>query len=334
MKLARMPYEPGALVDFYEEGLGALGAVCARTWHDRLTVLAEGAGARLWRPDGELHEVELHFAAAGGSEARDAAREVFPGCPLTFALAEALRPPLAVERAVLAADAAAARAPDAAVAERLWRSQFPDTKRWRRQAPFVRDHHFSLVALARGEIQAIDQQWTMHRIALALPDGRIDDGLAREMGFARIETESAGPAAWPGVEVERWTALLGEAIEQELAAELAAARARQEARLRRELGRVDDYFDNYERELTERARRGGKVKLAERLAAAKADHARHRADQAARHEIALVPHIDAVLLVAEPAWRAALHIEKAHHAPTQVAARFVPRARRWEVVAE
>lgn len=43
----------------------------------------------------------------------------------------------------------------------------------------------------------------------------------------------------------------------------------------------------------------------DRLAVAKAEHARHRADQVARHEIAIVPYVDGLLLVAEPAWRMA-----------------------------
>jgi len=87
MKLNRLAYEPSALVDFYEEGLSALGALCERTWHDRLEIVAEGQAARLWNPEGALHEIELAFASSDAAAARDAAREVFPGCPLTFRLA-------------------------------------------------------------------------------------------------------------------------------------------------------------------------------------------------------------------------------------------------------
>lgn len=333
MKLARMPYEPGAVLDFYEETLTALGALCSRTWHDRIEVVAEGRAATLWNADGALHSVELQFAAADAGGARDAAREVFPGCPLTFRLAEALRPaPLALERVALAADGPAARAPDPAVAEKLWRNQFPDTVRWRQTAPFTADHHFSLVALARCEIQAIDQQWTLHRVALALPQGRLDEGLAREIGFARVDPEPAAAVAWPAPEPAAWSTLLGRAIGQELTDDLAGIRARQENRLHRELERVDGYFERYERELAERASRSGsaKLKIADRLAAAKAEHARHRADQVARHEMAVIPHLDALLLVAEPAWRAALQVDRAHQSSAAVTARFVPRARRWE----
>ena len=149
MRLDRLSYEPAALVDFYEAGLGALGALCERTWHDRLEVVGEGQSAKLWNPDGALHEIELAFAPADAASARDAAREVFPGCPLTFRLAEALRPvPLALENIILAAEGRVGP-PDPAVAEKLWRAQFPDTNRWRLTDPFKPDHHFALVALAR-----------------------------------------------------------------------------------------------------------------------------------------------------------------------------------------
>ncbi len=328
-----MSYEPGALVEFYEQGLTALGALCSRTWHDRLEVVAEGVPAQLWNPEGALHSVELQFAPTGASGAREAVREVFPGCPLTFRLAEALRPaPLALERVVLVADGPVARPPDALVVERLWRTQFPDTTRWRQAAPLTRDFHFSLVALVRCEIQAIDQHWSLHRVAFALPGGEADEGLAREIGFARPDNSGRGPDAWPAVDPAGWSAMLSRGMEQEVAGELADVRGRQENRLRRELDRVDDYFDNYERELAERVHRSSaKLKLAERLAAARAEHVRHRADQVARHEIVIVPHVDTLLMVAEPAWHATLHVDRAHRAPTDVKARFVPRARRWEI---
>lgn len=135
--------------------------------------MAEGTAARLWNGGGALHSVELQFASSQASGARDAAGEVFPGCPLTFRLAESLSPaPLALERVVLAAEGLGARAPAAAVAERLWRNQFSDTVRWRQAAPLLADFHFSLVALVRCEIQTIDQYWSLRRVALALPDGR------------------------------------------------------------------------------------------------------------------------------------------------------------------
>jgi len=330
MKLDRLTYDPGTLVNFYEEGLTALGTLCERTWHDRLVVVAEGEAAKLWNPDGALHEIELAFAPADATTARDAVREVFPGCPLTFRLAETLRPsPLPLERIALAGEPRI-HAPDPAVAEKLWRVQFPDTTQWRLTQPFKGDFHFSLVGLARCEIQAIDQHWSLHRVAVSLPNGEPDDSLAREFSFAQADPEmSAAASAWPTPEPTRWQTFLRNALESDLAVELAAVRARQENYLRRELDRIDEYFASYEHELTGRAaRQSAKVKTADRLAAAKAEHARRRADQVARHEIRVHPHLDALLLVAEPAWRGSLQVERAHVAQT-VEALFVPRARKW-----
>jgi len=110
-------------------------------------------------------------------------------------------------------------------------------------------------------------------------------------------------------------------------------RTRQEAALTRELDRIDTYFEGYASELTARASRGiaesAKTKLSERLIAAKAQQNRHRADQAARHEIRIIPQVDALILVAEPAWRAQLEIVRGRAAQL-VVANFTPRARRWE----
>src|SRR5437868_12503114 len=102
MKIPRINYDPGSALAFYEEAFGALGALCERTWHDRLEVIAEGRAARLWNEAGALHSQELLFAPADAQAARDAAQEVFPGCPLTFRMMELLRPsPLTLEKVVL-----------------------------------------------------------------------------------------------------------------------------------------------------------------------------------------------------------------------------------------
>lgn len=334
MKLSRLSYDPSALVDFYQEGFGSLGAICERTWHDRLQILAEGEPAKLWNADGLLHETELAFVAAEATAARDASREVFPGCPLTFRLAEALRPrPLPLERVALAGESQA-RPPDAAVAEKRWRAQFPHTQRWRLLTAFKAAAHFSLVGLSRCEIQAIDQHWSLHRLALALPSGEPDDALAQEISFAQADPEFAAGVHWPPPEPARWEAFLRAALESGLASDLAAIRARQELYLRRELDRVDEYFEHYEQELAGRAARtaseSAKLKTADRLAAAKAEHARRRADQVARHEIRIQAHLEALLLVAEPAWPASVQLESAHQLQT-MEARFVPRARMWFV---
>jgi hypothetical protein len=332
MKLQRASHEPGELLEFYEQGLGALGALCERTWHDRLEVIADGHAAALWNPQGALHEVELHFAPAEATVARDAAREVFPGCPLTFRLAEALRvSPLPLERFVL--PDVAARPPEAAVAEKLWRAQFADTTRWQLTAPFQPDFHFSLVALARCELQAIDQHWSLHRVAISLPGGEADEQLAQEIDFYQTGGEATSEIIWPAPDPAAWQALLQSAFEHELANELLPIRARQEHSLRREVERIDDYFENYAHELSARAGRTvnvqAKMKSADRLAAAKAEHARRRADQVARHEIRIHPHLEALMLVAERAWRAKLGVQRSHCART-LEALFVPRSRKWE----
>jgi len=90
MKLTRLSASPGPVLEFVEESLDRLGAVCERTWHDRLEVVAEGAPATLWREDGRLHEEELHFPDVDTAGARDAARQVFVGGPLLFRLVELL----------------------------------------------------------------------------------------------------------------------------------------------------------------------------------------------------------------------------------------------------
>jgi hypothetical protein len=336
VKLGRLTCDPALLLDFYEAGLAALGAVCARPWHDRLELLAEGRAARLWNPTGELHEGDLRFVAPDAGGPRDAAREVFPGCPLTFKLAEALKAsPLPLERVVLAAgDRGAGSAPAHDVAERLWRAQFPDTARWCLATPFARDHHFSVVALARCEIQAIDQQWALCRVAVDLSNGTSDGSLADAFGAAAADPAPVAGIDWPVPAPAAWSAWLCDALARDLAPDLAAIRERQQNRLRHEWERIDNYFESYTRELTGRSRRGtAMAKLTERLAAAPAEQARHRADQAARHEIAVHPHLDALVVVAEPVWRARLEVVRDRRVQ-QVTARFIPRARRWSVLRE
>jgi hypothetical protein len=336
MKFERLIHASGTVADFYDEALTSLGALCERTWHDRLEVVAEGDSARLWNDEGALHEVELWFPPPDDTAPREAAREVFPGCPLTFRLAEALRPtPLALERVVLASHAGA-RPPAADVAEKLWRAQFPETNRWQLASPFVAERHFSLLALLRCEIQAIDQHWSLRRVAVSLPDGARDDSLAHSLDLAPIACDT-GDISWPSPEPARWREFLRAALEQDLAADVATIRDRQSQHLRRELDRVDDYFEHYELELAGRAARSGnentKLKTAGRLAAAKAEHARRRADQVARHEIRAHAHLDALLLISESAWRAELKVETAHR-PRSLSALFIPRARRWIVAEE
>jgi len=197
MRLTKLSYDTTALVEFYREGLESLGALCERTWFDRLQVVAEGRAAKVWESAGELLEVEVRFPPPDQTGARDAAKEVFPGCPLTFRLADALcPPPLVFHRAVLQMPEPP-KAPPGDVAEKLWRAQYPDTFRWQLETPFQPNWHFSLLALARCEIQAIDQHWSLHRLVLSLPDGQPDEALSGELGFCSVALDPAQPVSWP-----------------------------------------------------------------------------------------------------------------------------------------
>jgi hypothetical protein len=332
MKLERLPYSSGAAADFFEETLGSLGALCERTWHDRLQVIAEGNAARLWNAEGQLVEKELFFPDPDETAPRQADHEVFPGCPLTFRLFESLAAGgLALQRAVVPpSDKLRAPAPD--VAERLWRLQFPTTSRWRPETNFAANWHCSLVAVVRCEIQAIEQHWSLHRLAVSLPDGEPDTDLAQNLHLLALGTNGPDRNEWPAPAPEAWPAHLQQALEQDLEADLAQIRQRQEHYLRRELDRVDDYFANYIKELTERVARSRsaetKTKLADRRRAAHAEHDRRRQDQVRRHEIRIIPHVDALLLLAEPAWNITLLVSE-HGEPRRQSAVWLPRTRRW-----
>jgi hypothetical protein len=230
----------------------------------------------------------------------------------------------------LAADTS--RPPAADVAEILWHTQFPHGTRWRMATPFRAACAFSLLALVRCEIQAIDQHWSLHRVAMSLPDGERDH-LASAFTFARAEANTPSDLVWPSVPPDIFHRFISDAIELEMTEELAGIRARQENYLRRELDRIDDYFQSYEAELSSRASRAGantKVKTADRLAAAQAEHARRREDQVKRHEIRIIPHLDAVLLLAENAWQTQVNFHE-HNQPRTMQALFNPRSRRWRL---
>ena len=334
MQLTRLPYRPAALMDFVEEALTRQGAVCERSWHDRLHVLAEGAAARLWHPDGALIEKEIHFTDPEQAAPRQADHEVFPGCPLLFRLCEELNPrPLVLQRAVVA-PSDQNQTPGHDLAERSWRHQFPATTRWQLASGFAPDWAFSLVALVRGEIQAIDQHWSLHRLTLSLPGGEPDEALSQNLEFLALDSTGAAAVPWSETNMDGWRGLLLEACERELAATLAKVRERQENYLRRELARVDEYFLNYERELREHLGRtrseDSRGRLQDRIKAAAAEHVRRRNDQVQRHEIRVMLHLDQLVLLAEPAWRAGV-ATNLHGPLAPVAARFIPRTRAWQI---
>lgn len=334
MNLTRLPHDPGALADFFQEALESLGAVCDRTWHDRLQLVAESAAARLWNDDGGLFETELQFAAPGTTSPRDARRDIFPGCPLTFRLAEALFPnPLALDYAVLSVPEAN-RPPAMDVAQKLWRAQWPGDGPWRLESAFCPVHHFSLVALVRAEFQAIDQHWSLHRVAVAMADGGRDESLARALEFADLVAVPDPPPAWPAVQPAGFRECIDRALGEDLARELAPIRERQQRYLERELHRVDDYFEGYIRELEGRGPRSGsesaRIKIGDRVTAARSEHERRRADQIHRHEVRIIPRIDSLLLVAEPAWEATVRSGYRGENRTETA-HLVPRSRHWHL---
>lgn len=331
MKFPKIPARPAPLIDFFEEGLAALGAVCERPWHDRMEVLAEGDAARLWHADGALFAGEVHFPASSSSGGRDAATEVFAGCPLTFHLVEALWARHAGSFRACLSDGLSPKPPEMAVALKLWQAQFGPCARWQ-AAPMRRAWHLSAVAPVRCEVQAIDQSWTFHRLAFALSSGERDAALESAMDhFTPCEGFDAAPA-WPEIDREWLAARVNSALTAELAPDLDAIKRRQEHYLRRELARVDGYFEHYAQELEARRQRQRKeetvVRYGQRIEAARAEHQRRRADQIERHAIRVMPRVDGLLLLAEPAF--ATRVEwRAGHEHHSAGAVFLPRARRW-----
>jgi hypothetical protein len=330
MKLPRFSAEPGPLLDFFQEGLDRLGAVCERTWHDRLEVVAEGAAARLWQAEGQLCAVELRFPAPDAPGPRDAGQQIFPGCPLTFRLVETLKQQHVPQlRACLAPPLDADKPPVSGVVQKVWQNQFgrsaqADAGGW------TRAWHFSLVAAVRCELQAIDQIWLFHRLAINLADGRQDAALETGLDYFAVQPP-VGPVPWPELAAIPWQEWLTRALTEDLRDDLVEVRRRQEHYLRREIDRIDAYFLNYEQELQTRMQRQHKpeavARCQDRLRIAAAEHARRRDDQVRRHEIRVIPHVDSLLMTAEIAWQTSLR--ERHGAP--LVGTYLPRARRWIV---
>ena len=335
MKLDRLPYEPSALLAFYERSFTRLGALCERTWHDRLCVVAEGEVGRIWENPPELVETELQFVAPDAQTPRDAAREVFPGCPLTFRLAEALtpRPPL-LERAAVRFEDKPSAPPAADQAARLWTARFPRQTAWQPETPFQPACHASLLAVVRCEIQAIDQHWSLHRIVLNLGTRERDPGLETALEFATVDP--SGAVAWPALDFRTALNDLRPILQAELGEDLSRIRQRQEQYLARELGRIEDYFAAYEAELEKRqarARSESSVgQIAQRKAAANDERAHRREDQIQRHTVHVLSHWDAFLHLLEPAWEVTASVVE-NHQRRAVRGRYVPRLRQWMAAA-
>jgi len=329
MKFSRVPPRAEQLIQFFEEALPTLGAVCERPWHDRLEVLADGETALLLGNDTELFSGELYFKETKLTNPTNTGIDVFPGCPLTFRLVEALWRRQIPYSKVCLSTGSEVKAPPNDVAEKLWQAQFGTSIGWRAN-PFVPTRSFSVLASVRCEVQAIDQTWSYHRLAFTLPDGQQDNSLEFALEHL-VQPEQTGPD-WPGLEPAALSQWIGRAMENELAAELVKIKERQQLYLRRELNRIDDYFENYSRELRGRMNHQrkdeAKQRYADRLEATRVEHNRRRTDQIERHTIVVVPHVDAILTVAEPAFRTNV-TWRAGREECSAPAWFVPRTRRW-----
>src|ERR1700756_2673086 len=332
MKLSRIKTGSEQLVEFCEETLRSFGAVSERSWYDRLEVLAEGETAHLLQNDADFFSGELRFHEAGLSQASNTGIEVFPGCPLIFRLVETLwRRQIPYSRVCLSTGDTP-KAPANDVAERLWYAQFRSSARWR-ATPFVPDWAPSILAAVRCEVQAIDQTWSYHRLGFSLPIGD-QDGSLEFMLEQMVQLEQAA-LEWPGAALGVLNQWIGGAIENELDSGVSKIKERQQLYFRRELTRIYDYFENYSRELRSRMdhqkKEDAKQRYADRLEATRAEHFRRRADQIERHTIVVIPHVDALLTVAEPAFRTTVSW-RAGRDEFSATALFVPRTRRWQVL--
>jgi hypothetical protein len=188
------------------------------------------------------------------------------------------------------------------------------------------------VVAVRCEVQAIDQSWSSHRLAFTLPEGERDSSLESALDQMNALEPMGEKPAWPTPDLSVVSDWIGRALSTDLAPELSKIKDRQELYLRRELNRIDQYFENYLRELSEqigRQRSGEAIKRsADRLEATRLEHDRRRTDQIERHTIHLLPHVDALLTVAEPGFSTKVNWRSGREGRI-VPALFVPRTRRW-----
>jgi hypothetical protein len=191
------------------------------------------------------------------------------------------------------------------------------------------------VAAVRCEVQASEQSWSSHRFAFTLPDGERDNSL--EFALEQMIQVEPAETEWPSINSNAVADWVGRTLHGELALELSRIKEREQRFLRRELHRVDEYFENYARELRERMDRQHKEeamrRYADRLEATLIEHNRRRTDQIERHTIHVVPHIDALLTVAEPAFGAQVSLQHGRD-ERSASALFVPRTRRWHLRGE
>lgn len=219
--------------------------------------------------------------------------------------------------------------------ERRWSHQYPAKERLQITTPFVAAVHFSVIAVLRCEIQAVDQHWTQYRLAINLQNGDPDSQLAEQVAVLEPWSDPT-PIDWPEFSPEPCRKVLLTALEREAWPAVKAIKVRQSKYLQRELDTVDRYYSDYEASLTDRMNRtrndDGRAKMRARLEAARQEHQIRRIDQIKRHEIHVFAHVDALLMVAEPAHRTQVRYVSQRQAQQQDAL-WIPRTRSW-VVAE
>jgi len=186
------------------------------------------------------------------------------------------------------------------------------------------------VAAVRCEVQAHDQGWSSHTFAFTLPAGERDASL--EFALEQMGVVESVELEWPALDPSLICDCIGRALAAELTPELSKVKERQQLFLRRELTRIDDYFENYAQELRERMGRQHKEtafkRYAGRLEATRVEHNRRRIDQIERCTIHVIPHVDALLTVAEPAFATCV-IWRAGREDRTAPAIFAPRTRHW-----
>jgi hypothetical protein len=250
---------------------------------------------------------------------------------LTLSICETLLNQSGLHRAALRTGER--KPPDHTLVERRWNNQFSGHVRMQITTPFVAAAHFSVVAALRCEVQAVDQHWSQHRVAINLKNGESDPQLAEQLAILEPWNDPL-PIDWPKLNPEQCRTGLLAALEREALPAVKSIRDRQLQYLQRELATVDRFYRDYEENLASRLNRSrsdsGRAKMQERLEAARQEHQIRRIDQIKRHEIRVNAHVDALLIIAEPSYRTRIQYvcQRREH---QCNALWVPRARSWVV---
>jgi len=334
MKFDKLQPHSELLIDFFSEGLQSVGGVCERTWYDKLEVVVEGPAAKAWNPNDDVVHRELRFLAVDTESAKSAETDIFPGCPLTFQLAETLWSETPSAFRIVCDAPSGKEKPSAQVLRKTWDHTFGD-RGSPEFSPIVATRHFSMVFVVRLEIQSIEQHWALHRIACAWPGAWRDHNLEENLLMLAPQKAVGGEEIlWPECSPDEQNKTLRQLLEG-IRDDIGPVLGRQQKYLEKELRRIDLYFTRQIAELKSRARPTGAAKsvhtkIDERIDATRAEHARRREDQVQRHEVVVVPHVDAVTCVAEPAWQCNVRLAK-NRGPALADGMFVfvPRLRRW-----